>query len=203
VPGALAGVEAGEHRRGGVQAGEHVGDGHADLAGRPLGGAGDTHQPAQCLDGEVVAGEVAQRAGAAEAGDATDDEGRVDGEELVGGEAEAGGGVGEEVLEQDVGPGDEVVKEGAPFGPGEVQGEAALVAVAGEVVSAGAVGKERRAPGAGLVAGAGALELEDVGAEVAEHLPAERPGEDAGGVEDAHPGERPAFRPVLLHAVPR
>src|SRR5262249_30931017 len=62
-------------------------------------------------------------------------------------------------------------------------------AVAGEIIGA-EVTEERRAPGAGVVTCAGALDLDHVGPEVAEDLPAQRAGEDARGVEDAHVGER-------------
>ena len=77
-----------------------------------------------------------------------------------------------------------------PVGFGQIEGEPALVAVGTQVVGGQLVAEERRAPGAGVVAGAGAFELQDLGPEVAEELGAERPGEDAGGVEDAEAGER-------------
>ncbi len=52
-----------------------------------------------------------------------------------------------------------------------------------------AVGRrhERRAPGAGVVAGAGALDLDDVGAEVGKDLPRPRPGQDPGKLQNAQP----------------
>ena len=54
----------------------------------------------------------------------------------------------------------------------------ALVAVARQEVGAKYGTEERRPPAAGIVAAAGPLELDDVGPEVAEHLPAERPGQE-------------------------
>src|SRR5262249_37445008 len=71
----------------------------------------------------------------------------------------------------------------------QVQGNGALAAVARQIVG-GCLGvEERGAPGAGVVSGAGALDLDDTGPQVGEELAAERPGEDAGGVEDAQAGE--------------
>src|SRR5262249_4438146 len=72
--------------------------------------------------------------------------------------------------------------------PRQVEGDGPLVAVAGQEV-----GAERaevgRPPLARLVALAGPLHLDDVGAEVAEHLAAERAGQDARGVQDADVGQ--------------
>jgi len=48
----------------------------------------------------------------------------------------------------------------------------------------------RRSPTAGFVALAGALEFNDLGAEVGEQLAAERSGEDAGGVQHADAVQR-------------
>ena len=66
----------------------------------------------------------------------------------------------------------------------EVQGDAPLAAVHGEEVRASSVHKGR-APAAGVVALAGLLDLDHVGARVREGLGAIRPGEDAGEVDDA------------------
>ena len=49
---------------------------------------------------------------------------------------------------------------------------------------------EGGAPAAGIVAGAFALDLDDVGAEVGEDLARPRPGENAGEFEDAQASER-------------
>src|SRR5262249_21957586 len=59
---------------------------------------------------------------------------------------------------------------------------------------AGAVAQERRTPGACVVAGAGALDLDHVGAQVGEVLRAPRPGEDTREVEDAQAAERTVLR---------
>ena len=54
-PAALSPVQRGEDRSGGVEAGEHVHERHADLGGRAVLGAGDRHQPGLGLGDEVVA----------------------------------------------------------------------------------------------------------------------------------------------------
>ena len=51
-------------------------------------------------------------------------------------------------------------------------------------------GDERRAPAAGVVAGARALDLDHVGAEVGQDLPGPRPGQDAGELQHAQTGQR-------------
>ena len=69
----------------------------------------------------------------------------------------------------------------------EVEGDRLLVAVAGQEVGRDRVvlrADERRPPAAGVVAGAGRLDLDDAGAEVAQHHPGVRAGEGAGQVDD-------------------
>ena len=55
-----------------------------------------------------------------------------------------------------------------------------------------AVGRrhEGRTPGAGVVAGAAALDLDDVGAEIGKDLPGPRPGQNPGQFQYAQPGQR-------------
>src|SRR5208282_6034681 len=67
----------------------------------------------------------------------------------------------------------------------EIKSQPALVAVAGKVVGAQGPG-ERWSPAAGIVTGAGALDLEHVSPKVAQDLPAKRPRQHAGGVEHAN-----------------
>ena len=186
VAGALAGVQTGQHRRRRVQPRQHVRHGHADLVRLAVRRAGDAHQAAQRLDGEVVAGQVGPRPGAAETGDRTDDKSRIDRQQLRRTQPQLGGAGGAEVLQHHVATAGQVVKDLHAFGLGQVEREAALVAVTGEVIGA-EFADERRPPGARLVAGAGPLDLQHLGAEVAEHLAAERPGQYPRGVQHAQP----------------
>jgi hypothetical protein len=75
---ALAAVlERGEDPDRGVEAGDHVDEGDADLQRLAVGLAGDAHQPAQRLHEQVVSRQLSPRAAAAEAGDGAVDELRV------------------------------------------------------------------------------------------------------------------------------
>ncbi|MNC86855.1 hypothetical protein D3C83_25410 [compost metagenome] len=65
-----------------------------------------------------------------------------------------------------------------------VERQRALVAVDAEKISRLAV-HEGRSPGARVVARAGRFDLDHVGAHVAQHLPAQRPGQDAREIQ--HP----------------
>ena len=64
----------------------------------------------------------------------------------------------------------------------------------------GLAGDERRAPAAGVVAAARRLDLDDVGAHVAEHHGAQRARQDARQIDDADAGER-ALRGLALRVV--
>src|SRR5262249_462386 len=82
----------------------------------------------------------------------------------------------------------------APVGV-EVHLDRALAAVGrmeigGAEVAARLRPDERRPPGARVVAGAVAFDLDHVGAEVGEQLPAPRSGKDAGEFHDPQTGER-------------
>jgi hypothetical protein len=46
-------------------------------------------------------------------------------------------------------------------------------------------GHEGRAPGTGIIAAAGAFDLDDVGTEIGKDLSGPRPGQNAGKFEDA------------------
>ncbi len=66
---------------------------------------------------------------------------------------------------------------------------------------------ERRAPDAGVIAGALALDLDDVGAEIGQQLPGPGSGENAGELKHAQAGQRfrHSWNSPALHwiAVPR
>ena len=68
-----------------------------------------------------------------------------------------------------------------------------------------AVGRrhERRAPAAGVVAGALALDLDHVGAEIGENLPRPRPRQDAGKFEHTQTGQRTRHRTSSLETARR
>ena len=71
----------------------------------------------------------------------------------------------------------------------QVDDEALLVAVDAEEIVALAGDEGREMPG--LVAAAGRLDLQHLGAEIAEALGAERPGQHPRQIDDPEPVERP------------
>src|SRR3546814_1822810 len=82
-----------------------------------------------------------------------------------------------------------------------VEAERALVAVHAEVVAGVAALVEGRPPVAHLVA-LRRLDLDDVGAVVAEQLRAVRPAEHAGAVDDLEAGECAALISGVGHGIP-
>ena len=186
--GRVAAAERGEDRDGRVQAREHVDDRDADLRRRPVGLAGDAHQPGLGLDDEVVAGPAGGLA-VAEAGDRAVDEPRVHRPQLLEPDPERFRAAGAEVLDDDVGGRGQPQERRARQLAVEVERGAPLPAVDREEVGRLAL-DERRAPGARLVADARPLDLHHLRAEVGEHHRAVRPGEDAGEVEHAEPVQR-------------
>jgi hypothetical protein len=94
-----------------------------------------------------------------------------------------------EVVDDDVGAGDERANELAIRGEGEVGGEALLVAVDAQIIGALAGGVEGRSPAAGVVARAGSLDLDDVGAEIAKEHGGEGPGQNSTQIEHVDIGK--------------
>ena len=94
-----------------------------------------------------------------------------------------------EVLDQHVALRDQPGEDLLPRLHRHVERHRALVAVHAEEIR-GLLLRERRAPGARVVARARRLDLDHVGAHVAEHHRAERPREDAREIEHAQPVER-------------
>src|SRR5262249_56301931 len=110
----------------------------------------------------------ASRVGPAPAltGAARVDEPRIDGAQVVPGDAQPLAGVVEEAGEEDVGAGDEPVEQGATLRMPEIDADAALVAaeVLDEEVAAGRAGDEARGDeSADRVAEARLLDLHDLG----------------------------------------
>ena len=68
----------------------------------------------------------------------------------------------------------------------EIGGEALLVAVDAEEVGALARAVEGRAPAAGVIAGAGPLDLDDVGAEVAKQHARERARQHSAQIQHVY-----------------
>ena len=200
LTGALAFAHRGERGDGRVEPGQHVGDGDAHLlraaARKVVALAGDRHQPAHRLDEEVVAGAVGIGPGLAEAGDRAVDQPRVDRAQALVVEPVAREPAPLVVLQQDVGGRHQPPDELLPPCRGEVESDRFLAAVGaveiGRVRNLASVlrGNEGRAPQAGVVAGAGALDLDHLGAEVGHRLGRPGAGQDAAEVEDPESRKR-------------
>ena len=157
--GAVAMGDGGQDGGGGVEAGQHVGQRHADLlrpgAGLGVAAAGDRHQPAHALDQEIVAGPGRVGAGLAEAGDGAIDQAGVDGAQAVVVEPVRLEAAHLEILDDDVAVGSQAVDQVLAAGLGEVDRDAALVAVGAQEVGgvvgglAGRVGASRVGPSRG------------------------------------------------------
>ena len=189
VSGACPRMQARQNRGGGIETREHVRDGDPDLARRPFRRAGDAHEAAHRLDREIVAWSILERPGATEPADRADDEPRMFREQFLWSEPELLRALGAEVLDEYVRLSEQSVEDLAALGLRHVQRERALRAVARKEVG-GKVAEEGRTPAAGVVSLAGAFELDDVGTQIGEELPAERPREHPCRIEHPHARQR-------------
>ena len=167
---------------GRVLAGDDVDEGDAGPHRGTVGLAVDAHPSGFRLDDEIVAG---ARGVEPEAGDGAPDERRIGMQECVRVDTAALEGAGEEVVDDRVGTSDQGEEEGAIRGICQVRRTAELVAVGGEVVGAFPAVIEGWSPSAGIVAGSGAFDLDDIGPQIAEGGGAVRPGEHPREVKNA------------------
>src|SRR5262249_24746843 len=94
--------ERGEHRLRGVEAGDQVGDGRADLHGRAVRIPGDVHDAGLALQDQVVAGPARVRTGPTEAGDAALAHPGLAGAQRLVRQAPLAEGPGPEIVDHDV-----------------------------------------------------------------------------------------------------
>jgi len=94
-----------------------------------------------------------------------------------------------EIVDENVGFFDQAGEDSLPRRNRHVERQRTLVAVDAEKIDRLA-GHEGRTPLAGIVASIGRLDLDDLGAHVAEHHGAEGACQDASQIEHADPGER-------------
>ena len=170
-------------------------------AGLPVRHAGDAHQPAHALEHEVVAGARRVGPGLAEAGDRAVDQPRVQRAQAGIVEPVLGQRADLVVLDHDVALLGQRADQRLAFGRGQVAGDRFLAAVGRQEVGrisahAGVLvgAEEGRAPGARVVAFAGALHLDDLGAHVGQVLRRPGPGQHARQVEHAQVRQRSARR---------
>ncbi len=189
---AAAGALAREQRQrdavGGRHAGDEIGDGVAHLDGRPVGKAREVHHAGLALHDEVVARPRGLGAALAEPGDRAVDQPRVRFAKGLEAEAEALHRAGTEVLQHYIGARDEPAQDGLPLRRLEVEGEALLAAINRHEVG-GLAPREGR-PSARVVSLARLLDLDDLGAHVAQRHGAEGARQHAGEVDDADARQR-------------
>jgi hypothetical protein len=165
----------------------HVGRGHvghrAAHARRGIARhAGERHQPTHALRDGVVAGLARERAGLAEAGHRGVDHSGIHRAHRRVAQAELLGHAGQEVLDDHVRPPRQLEGQPRALGLLQIHRDPALVAVHRRERRAHPAVAAQRAQ---VVAAAGPLQLDDVGAQVAQQGRAIGAGDDAGEVEDA------------------
>ena len=197
LAGALAMAQRCEDADVAVQPAHQVGHADADLARLLALRPGDRHDAAGRLDDEVDAAARRVRAAMAEAGERAIDQTRKFIFQIAVGQAVFRQRAGLVVLEQDIALRDHPPGQALTLRRCQVDRDRALVAVRRveidavvEQFFAVCVLQEGRAPAAHIVAGAGTLDLDDVGAEVGQDLGRRRPGQDAGQVENAESFQR-------------
>ncbi len=167
---------------------DQVADRVADLHGRTVREAREIHHAGLRLDHQVVARSVRLGARLAEPRHRAVHEARVQARERAIAEAELVHRARTEVLQQHVALLDQLPKDLLSFLGLEIQGDALLAPVHRHEV--GRLAADERRPAARVVALAGLLDLDHLGAHVAEHHRAEGTRQDAGEVEHTNAGQR-------------
>ncbi len=185
LAGALAPEQRRQHGLGRVHAGHHVHHGHAELERVLAGFAVDGHEPGLALDHQVVAGAFGLGACAVVAGHRAVNQVGLEGLELGIAQAQFVGTAGLEVLNHHIELRQQVMDQLLPFRRLQVHRDGPLVAVHAVVVG-GLRLADAHAPVAGVVAASGVLHLDDFGAEVGQHLPAQGACKHARQVQDPH-----------------
>jgi hypothetical protein len=178
-------VERRERAERAVEAGHEIAEADRRTRRTPADRTGRGHQTRHPLDEQVIGGQVAHWPVLAEAGDADDDEARVQPRHLHDRQPEAFERSGPEVLDQDVRAFEQSAEDGELVRAFEVERDAELVAVQEPVVRARSV--DERAESAGVVS-ARRLDLDHLGAEIGEQHPAERSRKNTSELEDPDPG---------------
>ena len=137
--GAVAVAQCEQDAVHGVEAGQVIGDRHADPRRRAVPMAGDVHQPALALDDGVVARQVLLGADLSVAGDRAVDQPWIQRGDRLEAETEPGEAPRPEVLDQHVGRRDQAAEHGGAGVGLQVEGDALLAAVQAEEEGAPAV----------------------------------------------------------------
>src|SRR6185295_16522094 len=180
APGAATLEQRTEHAVGRVNTGDCVGECGAEKAWT-VRVDDNAEKTAQCLSHGVVAGTVRVRTARAEAADRAVDELRIQLLQPFAARAETLGGAGTEVLNVNVGAGEQVVEDLAIGGAVEIERDAALVAVVRLEVR-----RELAALIRAIRIARGTLDFDDVGAQVGEHHPGAGTRDEGALLDDAN-----------------
>ena len=187
LAGVVAAAQRGQDRDRGVHAREDVHHRYAHL-GR-LVGPGDMHEPRFGLADEVVTRSIRWLSIRAEARQRAVDEPGPKGPEVLVSEAQPLDRARTEVLDDHVAASCERQRRLAVGGVLEIERDASLAAI--DSYEVGRVrARERRPPPAGLIAGAGLLDLDHLGPQIGQHHRAVRARQHARQIEHAQARER-------------
>ena len=180
----LAVVQRREHADGAVQGGQRVANRDTDTHRHAAGLARQVAQAAHGLADRAKAGQVAVGPCLAVARNAQHHQAGVELVQLLGRHAPAFERAGAEVFHQHIGLGNQLAGYCLPFGLAQVQRHRALVARLHLPPDGGAFLDQ--APVAQRVASLRRLNLDHIGAKLAQRLAAKRPGDQLAHFNDAH-----------------
>ena len=183
------------HRR--EQRRAQIAEAGADARGRPVGPARQAHDAAHRLHHHVVAGKIAERAAMAEAGDRGIDDVRMGLGQPFGAIAQPVHHAGAEILHHDIGFAQEALQQFAVARRLDVENDAFLAPV--EAHEIGRLPVHKRAEGAGVVAGAELLDLDDARAQVGKNHRAIGPRQNAREIQNRDPLKGPLTQFFRLH----
>src|SRR5215470_17095347 len=192
-------LEEADHPR---VAAREVDDADSALAGRAVRLAGDAHVACVALDQVVEARFAGSRPTAPETAQRAAHDARVHALEGLVGQAETGGEIAAHVIEEGVRNLDQIVQHRAPGLMLQVEGERLRATVEGLEVERVLLVEIGRNVARAVATHRGVLDLDDLRAQVSQHLGTERASSELGDGEDADAGER-GSRHVSREACPR
>ena len=186
--GDVAVIDREHHGGGGVHAGEAVGQRELRQHRRPIGFAGHFGKAAHRLDQRAEPGLAAVGPMLAEAGHPGDDQARVRRRQRIGRDAPLLKPAGPEILDENVGIGEQAEQHVAPGRPRDIQRHQFLVARVVRPPRIDTVDGEAEL--AQMIAGPGMLHVDHLGAEIGHQPAAQRRGKDGSAFDDLEAGER-------------
>src|SRR5215470_15999504 len=183
-------------------AAREIDDADPALAGRAVRLPGDAHVACVALDQVVETRLAGSRPVASKAAQRAAHDARVHALEGLVGQTEAGGEIAAHVIEEGVRDLDQIVQHRAPSLVLQVEGERLRATVEGLEVERVLLVEIGRNVARAVAAHRGVLDLDDLRAQVGQHLGAERASSELGDGEDANSVERRS-RHVSREACPR